>query len=432
MRSGFRLDHGDQGFGSIAVDVFPGAVGHSGVPDARMPRYDRFVGRSWLRHILFASLLVVAATNACAATWLVGPAHALKKPSEAARVARSGDTVLIESGLYEGDVAVWSQPRLTISATGGPVVLRAAGASAEGKAIWVVRGVDVRIEGIVFEGARVAERNGAGIRHESGHLLVSRCVFRDNQMGLLTSNDGAVRLSIEDSLFEDSARSRDAFFHLLYAGRIASLTVIGSRFRGGYNGHLLKSRAASTVLRYNMLADGPGGAASYEAEFPNGGDVEMVGNILSQSETGENPAIVSYGMEGIAWSTNRILLSRNTLHSAAPTVRFVHTADAGRGDGSFVLRMENNLFASPGPRPPDPADDRAGGNLWVPASDLRDPVAFDFRLRADAEAKASRSFLPGEAPLPTREFVWPAGTRALPGGGRRLPGAPANSSAPGG
>lgn len=379
---------------------------------------------------MLAFCLLFAVTVAHAASWLVGPEHTLKKPSEAARVALSGDTVLIESGLYEGDAAVWTQRRLTIAAKGGRVVLRAAGASAERKAIWVIRGEDVRVEGIVFEGARVAERNGAGIRHESGRLHVVSCEFRDNQMGLLTSNDGAAHLSIEDTLFENSTRSRDAFFHLLYAGRIASLTVIGSRFRSGYNGHLLKSRAARTVLRYNMLADGPGGAASYEAEFPNGGDVEMVGNILSQSETGENPAIISYGMEGAAWTTNRIVLSHNTLHSATPSVRFVHLADSKRFQGLIAQQSDNNLFASPGSLPPDLGDQAGNGNVWISESALMHPAAFDFRLRPDAQASRAE-VLPGPGLVqPTRGFVWPVGSKPLRGAVQRSPGAPARSSAP--
>ena len=45
----------------------------------------------------------------------VGPAHALKLPSDAAKFAKSGDIVEIDAGVYSGDVAVWSQSNLNHS-----------------------------------------------------------------------------------------------------------------------------------------------------------------------------------------------------------------------------------------------------------------------------------------------------------------------------
>jgi len=82
--------------------------------------------------------------------------------------------------------------------------------------------------------------------------------------------------------------------HLLYAGRIARLSVEGSRFHDGYFGHFLKSRARASDIRYNWLVDGEGGSASYEADFPNGGNVTLVGNVLGQSKTTENLTMLAY------------------------------------------------------------------------------------------------------------------------------------------
>ena len=76
----------------------------------------------------------------------VGPGRALTSPSAAARIARDGATVLIDPGDYLGDVAVWTQDRLTLRGHGGRARLHAAGRAAEGKAIWVIRGNDVLIE----------------------------------------------------------------------------------------------------------------------------------------------------------------------------------------------------------------------------------------------------------------------------------------------
>ena len=57
----------------------------------------------------------------------VGPQRELKRPSAAAKVARDGDTIEFDAGIYDGDVAVWAQNRLTLRAAGGVVHLRASG-----------------------------------------------------------------------------------------------------------------------------------------------------------------------------------------------------------------------------------------------------------------------------------------------------------------
>ena len=81
------------------------------------------------------------------------PGRELKRPSEAARVARDGDVVEIDAGVYAGDAAVWPQHRLTIRGVGGRAHLRANGAHAEGKAIWVIKGHDTTVERVEFSGA---------------------------------------------------------------------------------------------------------------------------------------------------------------------------------------------------------------------------------------------------------------------------------------
>ena len=68
------------------------------------------------------------------------------------------------------------------SAVGGGVRIIAHGNDAESKAIWVIKGTRVVVEGIEFTGASVPDLNGAGIRHEGGKLTVRNCVFDGNQM----------------------------------------------------------------------------------------------------------------------------------------------------------------------------------------------------------------------------------------------------------
>jgi len=49
----------------------------------------------------------------------------------------------------------------------------------------VIRGNDVIVENIEFSGARVPDRNGAGIRPEGRNFTVRNCRFYDCENGIL-------------------------------------------------------------------------------------------------------------------------------------------------------------------------------------------------------------------------------------------------------
>ena len=123
--------------------------------------------------LLFAMLLL--APGAQADTWRVGPAQPLTRIADAARVAQDGDTVEIEPGIYRHDVAIWRQDNLTIRGLGGGAVLEADGASAEDKAIWVIRGGTITIENIEFRGARVPD-----LKHGDLEMLARHCRTREH------------------------------------------------------------------------------------------------------------------------------------------------------------------------------------------------------------------------------------------------------------
>jgi hypothetical protein len=43
----------------------------------------------------------------------------LERPSATAQIARDGDVIKIDAGIYDGDATVWRQHRLTIRGLGG-------------------------------------------------------------------------------------------------------------------------------------------------------------------------------------------------------------------------------------------------------------------------------------------------------------------------
>ena len=305
----------------------------------------------------------------------VGPTRTIKTIAESAILARAGALIEVDSGEYAGDVALWTQDRLTLRAVGGRVKLIAAGAATEGKAIWVMRGGQMSVDGFDFVGARVPSRNGAGIRFEKGMLHLRNCTFIDNENGILTSNQADAELVIENSEFGGNGHG-DGRSHNLYVGAIARLTVTGSYFHHAKSGHLLKSRAAENHIFFNRLADGPGGRASYELEFATGGIAYVVGNIIQQSAQTENPHLISFGAEGYAWPRNELYLINNTL------------VDDRSFDGIFLrvkpgdvtLKAVNNLLVGRG-RLEAAGEGEYRNNFTVGRDEFEAAAQEDYRLK---------------------------------------------------
>jgi hypothetical protein len=369
-------------------------------------------------------LLIMQASIVHAATLRVGPGEQIGRIAEAARLAKDGDIVEILPGEYRGDVAVWQQKHLTIRGLDAGPVLVADGKSAEGKALWVVRDGDFLIENIEFRGARVPDNNGAGIRFERGRLVVRDCRFIDNQNAILTANFGDAELVIENSLLAQAPRDRPLLQHLLYVGRIASVTITGSRFHNGYHGHLIKSRARRSDIRYNLIVDGPGGEASYEIDLPNGGIATLVGNIVGQSDKTQNPVVVSYGAEGNTWPENELTLVHNTLLSDRREGTWFLRVPLDKFGSPPRVRAWNNLTAGLGVFSLGASGDFRGNAPALPFM-LNDPATLDFGLPEGSPLRLLATDI-GEVDttlVPTAEFTLPIGTRPLEAPARWIPGA---------
>jgi hypothetical protein len=288
----------------------------------------------------------------------------------------------------------------------------------------VVRGGKVRIENVEFRGARVADGNGAGIRFEKGELAIHACRFADNEMGLLTANSAALALEISDSEFVDAPRHAGDLHHLLYVGAIDRFVLRGSRFHNGNLGHLVKSRARENHVLYNLLADGAGGRASYELEFPNGGIAWVIGNAIGQSAGTDNPVIVSYGAEGPRWSVNALYLVHNTLVNDHYAGTFLAVA-SDRFPGGVEVWALNNLTVGNGDVN-RPAQGRFEGNRSAGRGELIEYGVLPLRLTNTSPLRGSVR-PPGSIGavdlLPSAEFTYPIGTRKIRVSSSLSPGA---------
>ena len=296
------------------------------------------------RLITVLAVLALTTTAADGRTLRVGPGEVLKAPSAAAAVARDGDVVEIAGGTYRGDVANWTASRLTLRGT-GRVVLDAAGKSAQGKAIWVIAGNHTTVENITFRGARVPDRNGAGIRQEGAGLVVRRCVFRANEDGILAGENRESDILVERSEFVANGAG-DGFSHNIYIGTVRSFTLRASSVREARVGHEVKSRALRNDIRYNRIDDGASDA-SYSIELPNGGDTTIVGNLIVQGPRSQNTGVIAYGAEGLSNPSQRLrvanntvvnrLAGRGTIVSAAASSNVLVTNNAIFGGGTLVV-----------------------------------------------------------------------------------------------
>jgi len=363
---------------------------------------------------LIATAGLAATSSALAETLLAGPDGSPMSFAQALSQAQDGDTIELLPGTYTGQVGVIEGRRLRIVGMEPRPVFDAAGRNAEGKAAWVVRNSEVTVENVAFQGNRVPDGNGAGIRLESGRLQVKGCEFTDNEAGILTGNDGQSELRIEDSVFSQTPHAVGRLPHLLYVGRIARVEIRGSRFHAGFEGHLIKSRAAVTRIAYNLIYDGDAGGASYEIDLPNGGDAIVIGNIIGQGRHSQNPVMVAYGAEGRPHTKNRLLMSHNTLISDYALAWFLRSWPERLND-EVQIRAVNNLTVGAGVFGWGSAGDFSG-NWPTGSGSLTEPDALGFELKLDSWLRG-RADPPGELAgpeaVPDAEFTLPIGTRPL-------------------
>ena len=226
----------------------------------------------------------------------VGPGMAFPLPSDAARAAKSGDTITIASGTYS-DCARWDADDLTIEGLGDGATIT--DKVCDNKGLFVTRGRNITIRNITFLAARASSHNGSGIRAEGAVLLVQNSRFIDNEDGILAGDNPLSSITVKNSVFKGNGNCIALCAHGIYANHIALLRVEDSQFEEQHVGHHIKSRAARTEVVNNTVHDGPNGTASYLLDLPNGGSALISGNKFEKGPRSENKNVgIAIGAEG--------------------------------------------------------------------------------------------------------------------------------------
>ena len=281
---------------------------------------------TWFLPLLAAALL---AAPARAGTLEVGPGRAFATPGAAARAVQDGDTVAIDPGEYY-DCAIWTRNNLTIVGTGPGVLIT--DTTCQDKALFIVRGDDTTIRNISFARARVADRNGAGIRAEGRNLTVQSSRFVNNETGLLDGGQPGSTLRIVDCTFTaNGVRNIAAPSPALSVGAVAILRVERSHFEDSGGGVHILSAAGRTELIGNRIEDGTTGVRDALVVLANAGALVMQDNTLRRgpNDARFNAAVRADGGAG------ELAFRRNTLinASARPAALLL---DWSNGDARFA------------------------------------------------------------------------------------------------
>ncbi len=323
-------------------------------------------------------------------TYRVGSNKIYKTPNELylANVLEDGDIIEIDAESYIGTdaLAVWTKNDLIVRGMGGKAHLIANGAYIWGKAIWVCAGDNITVENLEFSGAKVPDKNGAGIRLDGKGLTVKKCYFHDNENGILTTDAPNSNILVEFTEFANNGYG-DGLTHNIYVNKINRLTFRYNYSHHTNTGHNLKSRAKENIIVYNRIMDETTGNSSRLIDISNGGFTIIMGNLLMQGNSALNRNMVGYGLEGLIYPQNEFYSINNTMvNKRLASCTFIDVIS-----GTSIVDIRNSIFTGDGEilRGVGASSTKMLNNLIEPTiSNVRfvDEINYNYQLLQDSPA----------------------------------------------
>ncbi len=251
-------------------------------------------------------------------------------------------TILIAPGRYS-DCAVQTAGRVAfVARTPGTAVFD--GGICEDKATLVLRGRGAHVEGLKFTHQSVPDGNGAGIRLEQSNLSVVRTHFIDAQSGILSGDDAAATITVDQSTFSGLGKHPNGNgAHSMYIGLYRAVKVTNSRFERGTGGHYLKSRSPRFEVTGSSFDDSHGRDTNYLIDLPNGATGRIANNSFVMGLGKENyTTMISVAPEGRKNSSAGLTIEGNRAW-LAPGYKYTTSFVGNWSDDAVVER--NNVLA---------------------------------------------------------------------------------------
>ena len=228
-----------------------------------------------------------------------------------------GDTLHIMAGKYFGQGGTLLTPNVLIICDDGEAVFQVT--TIRDMAGLIIAASGTICENIAWEDMACLSGNGAGIRWQKAggaNLTLRACRFSYCENGILSDNDMPEgTLLIDGCRFDHCGRSGQEHGAYIGSGR-TTLVVQNSRFefaRGG--GHLLKTRTLKTIVHGSLFYEG---GASRALDICLGGDLEITGCSIWQSQETDNSDLIGYGPETGRVAGNVVFRGNYVLDTRSP------------------------------------------------------------------------------------------------------------------
>jgi hypothetical protein len=216
------------------------------------------------------------------------------KISDAAAAAQDGDTINIGAGTFTGANAAtqWTKNNLTINGVAGATHIDCNSVTeSSGKGCWLFRGHDYTVNDIDIYNAHGCCSDNIGAfcldTTVDGTNVFTRVHLHHSDQGM---NKGGTPTSIIKLINSevDHNGSGSGQTHNIYISEIGEFWFINSYSHHTLVGHNLKTRAKKTYILYSRISDEDGNA-SQQLDFPQGGEIYVIGNII-QKGYGNSPS----------------------------------------------------------------------------------------------------------------------------------------------
>jgi len=190
--------------------------------------------------------------------------------------------------------------------------------------------------------------NAAGIFLYWGrHVTIARCIIQSCGDGILSNHSPQVTRTritgcylFNNGNFENPASSQEHNVYLQGIGTIVEFCFFGPVHS---DGHLIKDRGKSTVIRYNWLSGGMSRQLDLvEYSGYEDADAMVYGNVIIQGKKKNNYNMIHFGGDSGGSRSGRLFFFNNTVVSQTPKTLFIFN----HSDCSVLLA--NNAFIGGG------------------------------------------------------------------------------------